>query len=180
MFRKYIMYVQLNGSGIELQRAIARKMHDPNKDYSGTAWHRYLKDIGIYKELYGERRHQFITIALPNDYKLEHIKKYAKSPHKWAKGGLMSVEYYSSNGENLHIHMLKEDVYSKTKIIRDLARRFKVKSNFIDVRTSTSVADFNNRKNYICGRKSTTEKLEHVEKDREWRKENEIPDIFNL
>ena len=82
---------RLDGQGIELQRAIARKMHDPTMDYTGTAWHRYLRDIGLYKELVGEKRHQFITIALPNNYKIEKIVKYTEKPHKWAKGAMLSV-----------------------------------------------------------------------------------------
>ena len=42
------MYTQ-KGQGLELQRAVARSMHDPDRDYTGTAWHKYLKDIGLYK-----------------------------------------------------------------------------------------------------------------------------------
>ena len=67
------------------------------------------------------------------------------------------------------MHILLPDVISKPIIIRDLSRRFKVAKNFIDVRTSKSVSDWNNRKNYILGRKTTTEKLDNVELDRQWR-----------
>lgn len=174
------MYVRLQGQGLELQRSVARKMHDPNTDYSGTCWHQYLKDIGLYKELYGEQAHQLITIGLPNDYDVSQIKKYIKNPHKWLKEAMLSVERFRKNGEHLHIHILTSKPYNKTRLIRDLSRRFKVEKNYIDVRRSNSMSDYTNRKNYIMGRKSCTEKQENCDKDREWRKTVELEDIYIL
>ena len=171
---------QTNGQGLELQRAVARRMHDPNKDYTGTCWERYLKDIGLYKELYGETPHQFITIGLPNDYPLDNIKKYIAKPHAWLSGATLSVEYFRKNGEHLHIHILTEKPYNKSKAIRDLSRKFKVAVNYIDVRRSNSTGDYNNRRNYIRGDKQDTEKLECVEKDIQWRKDNSFENYYVL
>lgn len=173
------MYSQ-KGQGLELQRAIARKLHDPTRNYEGTYWHRYLKDIGLYTELYGETDHQFVTIGLKNDYPIDKIKKYINKPHKWLNGAVLSVERFRKNGEHLHIHILTTQPYNKTKIIRDLSRRFKVTANYIDVRRSKSTADYNNRANYIRGCKSSTEKSELVEKDVEWRKTNNLENYYML
>lgn len=138
-----------------------------------------LKWAGIYHEFYSEKPHQFITVALPNDYPLKRILKYLEKPHKWLVGWI-SIEKYSKSGENLHLHILKEGNYSKTKIIRDLARRFKVESNFIDVRRGTEPTDYNNRLSYIKGDKMATEKMEHVAKDKQWRQENNLRDYYNI
>lgn len=167
-------------SGIEIQRAIAREHHDPDRDYTGTMWHQYLKDIGIYDELYGEERHQFITIGLPNDYPIKKIKKFIKRPYLWLEDAILSVEKYRKNGEHLHIHILRKGYHSKTKIIRDLSTKFKVSRNYIDVRKSKSSADYTNRNNYIRGIKSDNEKLECVEKDIEWRKTENLENYYML
>lgn len=172
-------YIPKN-TGLELQRAVARQHHDPTCDYTGTAWIRYLKDIGLYKELYGETRHQFITVGLPNDYSIEKIRKFIKRPYLWLEGAILSVERFRKNGVHLHIHILRKGVYNKSKIIRDLSRKFKVSSNYIDVRKSSSTADYQNRSNYIRGNKCDNEKLECVEKDIEWRKTENLENYYVL
>lgn len=138
-----------------------------------------LKHYGLYNEFFAAKPHQFITVALPNDYPLKKILKYLEKPHKWLVGWI-SIERYSKSGENLHLHILKEGNYTKTKIIRDLARRFKVDSNFIDVRRGTEPTDYNNRLSYIKGDKMATEKMEHVAKDKQWRQENNLRDYYNI
>lgn len=155
-------------------------MHNAEVDYTGTCWEKYLKDIGLYTELYGETAHQFVTIGLPNDYNLGKIKDYINKPHKWLSGAVLSVERFRKNGEHLHIHILTTQPYNKHKVIRDLSRRFKVTRNYIDVRRSNSTADYNNRSNYIKGNKSSTEKSELVKKDVEWRQENGFENYYIL
>lgn len=130
-------------------------------------------------DLLNDKPHQFITVALPNDYDLKKLLNYINNPHKWCKGWI-SIEKYSKSGENLHMHILKEGNYSKTKIIRDLSRRFKIESNFIDVRKGTEPTDWNNRLSYIQGTKVSEEKMECVEKDKEWRKEHSIKDHYKV
>ena len=130
-------------------------------------------------DLLNDKPHQFITVALPNDYDIKKILNYISKPHKWCNGWI-SIEKYSKTGENLHMHILKEENYSKTKIIRDLSRRFKIASNFIDVRKGTEPTDWNNRLSYIQGTKVSEEKMEYVAKDKEWRKNANIRDYYNL
>ena len=138
-----------------------------------------LQTYGLYDEFFVEKPHQFITVALPNDYSLKRILRYVEQPHRWCTGWL-TIEKYSKSGENLHVHILKEGNYSKTKIIRDLSRRFKVATNFIDVRRSRDQSDYNNRLSYIKGDKMDTEKMENVEKDKQWRIDSSLRDFYNL
>ena len=139
---------------------------------------RLFRDFGC-GDLLQDKPHQFITVALPNDYAIKDILRYIDNPHKWCKG-LVSIEKYSKAGENLHLHILKEGYYSKSKIIRDLSRKFKIATNFIDVRRGTEPTDWNNRLSYIKGIKMDTEKMEHVEKDKTWRIENNLSNYYNI
>ncbi len=160
-------------------RGILRDSLRKNGPGYGSAF-RHMCRLYNCGDLLEDRPHQFITVALPNDYNISKILKYIHTPHKWNKGSLLSIEKYSKSGENLHIHILKEDYYSKTKIIRDLSTRFKVSGNFIDVRRGTEPADYEHRASYIKGDKMDTEKMEHVQKDKEWRKKNNLKDFYYI
>lgn len=131
-------------------------------------------------DLLKDEPHQMITVALPNDYDVKRIKSYIQKPHKWNKGSILSVERYSKSGENLHVHILKKGYYSKTKIIRDLSKKFKVASNFIDVRRGTEPVDYNNRLSYLKGFKKDDEKMESVQKDKEWRIKENLRDFYEI
>ncbi|AXH75134.1 MAG: putative replication initiation protein [Circoviridae sp.] len=129
---------------------------------------RFIQDEGL-TGLVEDTSHQLITVALPNDYSLQKIKEYIESPHQWVRGGLLSVERYSKTGVNLHIHILITGYRSKTLIIRDLSRKFKIETNFIDVQRGKTATDYNNRIQYLKGNKMDTEKIDNVQKDDEWR-----------
>lgn len=133
-------------------------------------------------DLLNQRRHQFITVALPNDYSLTKLVEQItnKLKYDYLIGAFVRVENFSDTGENLHLHILKDGIYSKTKIIRDLSRKFKVEKNFINVKTSNKEIDYENRKNYIFGNKKDTGKQDNVEKDILWRQNNDINEIYNL
>jgi len=159
-------------------RGIFMKQYIKKNIVPTGALRRLFRDFGC-GDLLNDKPHQFITVALPNDYPLKKILKYLEKPHKWLVGWI-TIEKYSKSGENLHLHILKEGNYSKTKLIRDLARRFKVESNFIDVRRGTEPTDWNHRLSYIKGDKMATEKMEHVQKDKEWRIENKLKDYYHI
>lgn len=131
--------------------------------------------------LLDETPHQLITIALPNDYNIEKLKKSIQTlKYKYIINGKLCVENYSDSGKtNLHIHILKEKTYTKSKIIRDMARRFKVAPNFIDVATGRDPVLYNTRLDYVLGNK-TDKKMEDVEKNKVWRKENKIKDVYYI
>lgn len=138
----------------------------------------FLRSVGC-GHLLEDKPHQFITVALPNDYDIEKIKKYINHPHAWCRG-ILSIEKYSKVGENLHLHILKEGNYSKTKVVRDLARKFKIAPNFIDVRRGNEQTDYDNRLSYIKGDKVDEAKMENVQKDKEWRIENSLENYYLL
>lgn len=146
----------------------------------GSGWIHYLKTVGMYDELVGSEKHQFITVALPNDYPISKILKYVDSPHKYFRNNsIMSIEKYSSTGVNLHVHLLKKGNYSKTKIIRDLSKKFKIESNFVDVKSSDDRTLYQTREAYVKGEK-VEPKCEYVMQDREWRKTEKIKDYYIL
>jgi len=138
----------------------------------------------IYRcyDLLNDRRHQFITVALPNTYPLAQLVNQIENDlrYDWIIGSYVRVENFSDTGENLHLHILKDGQYTKSKIIRDLSRKFKIAKNFINVKSSNKEIDYENRKNYIFGNKKDTDKLENVEKDKEWRINNDINEIYNI
>jgi len=133
-------------------------------------------------DLLNDRRHQFVTVALPQNTDLPQLVDTIKNKlrYDWLIGSYIRIENFSDTGENLHLHILKDGQYTKSKIIRDLSRKFKITPNFINVKSSNKEVDYENRKNYIFGNKKDADKLENVEKDKIWRKNNDINEIYNL
>lgn len=126
-----------------------------------------------------DHKHQFITIALPNDTDLKTLKKKIYSlDYKYLKGALLRVENFSANGQNLHIHILKEHVYSKCRVIRDMSRKWKVEKNFVNVRLGKQESDYQHRLNYVNGLKKDDDKTANVELDKKWRSENGLDEIY--
>lgn len=167
--------------GLALIQGVIRQQVKNDPTFAeGIGFNRLCRDYKLY-DLIQAKPHQFITIALPIEYSINKLKnQITKKINKWLSGSKCVVERYSKSGDNLHIHILKEGIYSKPKIIRDLSRKFKIDKNFVDVRSSTKKVDYDNRVKYISGNKNDEIKMEHVEKDAVWRKENDLEDIYNL
>lgn len=157
-----------------------KEAHGP--DYTTYPSHaiRFAKECGI-DLLKKDYPHQFITIALENT---RHLGKLVNTiqglEYQYIKEAIVSIENYSSVGENLHVHILKKGIYNKTKLIRDMSRKFKVAPNFINVKKGTNESDYRNRLNYIKGDKTDEDKKENSIKDQIWRKENNIQDVYKL
>ena len=98
----------------------------------------------------------------------------------YLKGGYARIEYFSDKGENLHVHILKLGIYSKTKLIRDFAKKFGVLENFVNIQKGSQETDYQNRVNYIHGIKDSEDKMLNVAQDQEWRLNNGIDEIYNL
>lgn len=167
--------------GLAVIQDIIRKQVAKDPTFSdGIGFARMCRDFKLY-DLLAETPHQFITVALPNSYPLGKLDTQLTTKiNKWLADSLAVVEYHSKSGENLHIHILRQGNYSKPKIIRDLSRKFKVDRNFIDVKRSVRDVDYKNRYNYIKGIKVDDDKSEYVEKDREWRKQSGLRELYNL
>ncbi len=134
------------------------------------------------EQLLAQKKHQFITVALPNDFDLLSLKTLItkKLNYGYLKGGYARIEYFSDKGENLHVHILKLGIYSKTKLIRDFAKKFGIAENFVNIQKGSDESDYQNRINYIHGIKDSADKMENVKLDQDWRLINGIDEIYNL
>lgn len=140
-----------------------------------------LFDSGLADEFDKKYPHQLITIRLPNDININTLKRKVNTlSYKYLENGILSIERYSEIGENLHIHILKEGTYSKTKIIRDMSRYWKVDMNAVDVKTGRNENLYNNRVNYVKKEKSTEKKQEFNEKDNIYLEENDLKKFYLL
>lgn len=88
-------------------------------------------------------------------------------------------ELYRQNGEHPHCHFYIETINKipKSKILEKIwavagIKKVILNKNFIDIKIAQPI-----HKKYVKGEKRD-EKLEYVEKDKVWRKENNIPDLF--
>lgn len=128
--------------------------------------------------------HQFITVALPTEKtELQKLKKTIDNiRYKYMDNAFLTVEMFSGQlkKENLHIHILKNGIYNKTKLIRDMSRKFNVAVNFVNVKKSTKLTDYENRLAYLKGEKSDELKKENCELDKKWREDNGFRQIYNL
>lgn len=163
----------------QLLRHLHREAVEQGKPIT-SGWIQILKDNQLYHELIGEQKHQLITLALPNEFEISKILKYISKPHSYLQdNAVLAIERYSESGENLHVHILKKGNYSKSKIIRDMSKKFKIQSNFVDVRYGTECDIYQTRLQYIKGEKTSKKEL-NVEKDKQWRKEKKLKDYYNL
>lgn len=94
---------------------------------------------------------------------------------EWIIRGKANFEFYRSNGEHPHCHFLIETKEPKSRILEKLFRPLYTKKvvfskNFIDVKPALE-----HHHKYIMLDK-VFDKMENVEKDKEWRKKNKIPD----
>jgi len=130
--------------------------------------------------------HQFITVALPTEnYALPYTELkniITNLNYKYLDGAFLTVEMFSGElkKENLHIHILKKGIYNKTKLIRDLSRKFKVAVNFVNIKKGTKESDYINRRNYLNGEKQSELKKENSEKDKLWRTAMGFAQIYCL
>jgi len=167
----------LNDAALSLWNSLT-----PQAQLETLANKQWMKAYGhlIPQELY---KHQFITIALPQEYDIKKLLKIISSlSYPYLSDSWLSVENFSGelHKENLHIHILKKEIYSKTKIIRDLSRKFKIAPNFINIKKGDSKSDYLNRLHYINGEKQDELKQQNSELDKQWRINNDIEQIYNL
>jgi len=161
--------------------------------YASFLHQRVRKDL--YKEemrykVLGERYHNFVTINLPkeigyvtgwnSDYKekkvdpglmLTKLKEwgYFSAPDKAV------MEYHTKEGEHPHFHIISYKKRKIPNIVRDVSKKFKIKSNFVDVNNVPKRYDIHI--DYVNGLKQD-KKQEFLDKDKQWRKDNGIPDII--
>ena len=134
----------------------------------------------------GEVKHEFWTIALPIDYNLVTMveKSWDMMDKDLFKMGdsIACYEYHSKErpaGGNLHIHILviRHGTYKPSKKIEMMAKHFGIAKNFIDKAPFYKGSDFENRLNYILGKKIDEDKKTYVERDRQWREDEGLPEF---
>ncbi len=127
-------------------------------------------------------KHRLWTINLPQDYDLVQMKRITEElvfDNLYKLGSsLATYKNFTTEGEHPHIHLVSTQERPKkpSVVIQDLAKKYKVKPNFIDYRLGKP-EDFKNRMNYALGNKVDPEKKEHCLKDREWRDKNSLPHV---
>ncbi len=126
------------------------------------------------------RTHTWITIAI-QEYAYENIEKLLNTKIKYLKNAQFAHEFFSGEDshENPHIHILVCKVIDKSRVIRDLSRLFKVKSNFIDIRYGDD-ADKENRELYMKGEKKDENKRMNVTLDNERREKLKIKSLYKI
>lgn len=120
----------------------------------------------------------FVTIGF--NHQTWSVSKCCKAIEKiismeWIISCKANFELHRENGEHPHIHFLLETKEPKSRILDKLFRPKYVKDlvlskSFIDVKPAQE-----HHRKYIELDKQT-DKLEYVQKDREWRIKNGIPD----
>ena len=170
-FRAPKLPTRLKGSTLE---AIAEYMYETDPESCSKAFLRLPMCRALVRP---QKKHQFITVALPTEkINLVKLKKtISKLNYEYLENGYLTVEFYSGKQkENLHLHILKDGIYNKTKLIRDMSRKFKVSDNFVNVKKGTTESDYYNRLSYLRGEKVDEQKKENSELDRIWREKNDI------
>lgn len=134
------------------------------------------------KDLNSETNKLFITIGF--NHQTWEIKKCQQVietiiSFDWIKNVKAKFELFRENGQHPHCHFLLETTHqiSKSKVLEKLwaakgIKKIVLKKSFIDYKIAASYHD-----DYIDGIKSV-EKMLLVQKDVEWRHDNNIPQEF--
>lgn len=177
----------------------------PEECNEDAEWHSYFHQWGRYLEtdrelykLYQEFRrgkdnlaisHSIITISFPayeKEYErekvfeiLEKLQQLKQYKYLEDKSIMFSLEFYGKElKDNFHSHILiKGIIKDRSRIIRDFSNKFKVKPNFIDVKTSKNAELYSIRENYLKGEKQD-KKQEQIEKDIKKRQELNIQNYY--
>lgn len=125
----------------------------------------------------GERYHNFITINLP-DVESEYLNYYKKLINwdiVWLKGAKAVYELHTESGQHPHFHIISYSKRKKSTLIRDVAKKFKIEKNFVDVIQIRTL--YNKHIDYINGTK-VEHKQEYIDEDNNWRSSLNIPDTI--
>lgn len=170
--------------------------------YASFLHQRIRRDL--YKEemrykVLGERYHNYTTINLPLKRKFVSnygVKVYGEeqepvmeeveiNPEEelqrlkdWGyfdKGDKAVIEFNTEKGQHVHFHIVSYKKRKQKNIIRDCAKKFRVKEPAIDNNCIATLYD--KHIDYINGVKQD-KKMENVEEDREWRSENNLPELI--
>lgn len=136
-----------------------------------------VKDILGYKPMY-----KWLTISFSKEFSPSQIETQILNlmKKKLYENSVSVIEFTGAEGQyHPHIHSLilaeKTKTFQKNKLLKDISRICKVKSNFIDIGDEAHL--FHTRCNYIYGKKKDL-KLSQVEADRKLRSENNLKEVY--
>ena len=172
---------QLFIMAMELIKACIDKVTEKN----ATEKQKYLmyRKLGI-KFQAEKTKHAMVTIQFKQE-EVDDIEglipqllnlKWLKDNEYWYTYEYFSKEY--PQGGNLHAHLLVKQTdatLDKSKILRDVNRRFKKELKVVNYQHSSSKEHFANRLAYVRGDKQTTQ---YVVLDRVWKQENNISPYY--
>jgi len=157
------------------------------------AHNRFLEDVKHYDNCVGAIRSVkielqkmiptpngiwFVTIGFNHQtWSVTKCKKFIEKvlDMDWIIRAKANFELYRENGEHPHVHFIIETKEPKSRILEKLlrpqyAKEVVLSKNFIDVKVCS---DYHHK--YINLDKQV-DKMKYVEKDKEWRKKNSIPE----
>lgn len=147
------------------------------------------EELNRRRELLGlktkqNKKHHFVTISLDATKGCPNIDAINSGlTYKYLHDAVFCYEFYGAELQfHPHIHMLVEaysdgKIIPKSTIIRDFTRYFKLKQNFIDVKSEPWA--YNTRRGYVLGEKKDL-KEEQVKKDAEYREKNNIDLYYTI
>lgn len=109
-----------------------------------------------------------------------YVEEFRKSDYKFIENGKMTFEFFTGNGFMPHIHIYTETDKQIGAMAQVLRRKFVEKSKWkiwnVDVKAGNSAT----QEQYVAGNHKCEEKQEFVEKDREFRKNNNIQNSYDI
>lgn len=159
--------------------AVVQRMWDRDKEY--------IQKITIASnshQVISNSHKYFITITCAPDAKPVDLLKlvfFLRDKCKWVKSMRAVIENHRENGIILHTHMILEvdEAIKYGSSVKDKLYGLKMCKKLI---TGSNYIDYlgyrpEQHDKYIIGDKRES-KMQFVEKDRVWRKENNIPDLI--
>lgn len=158
----YKLCVATIGAKLKTQKAIAKIYNDLG---AGTDTNQHFVSIGFSEELFTIKK-----------FRNWWNKMTSKASIINAKG---VIERHSESGVNTHCHIIIESPLKKGRLIQFIWESAGIKK-LVGDRQKIDVRPYEERhEDYIIGDKKA-EKMENVEKDRNWRKSEGLPDILSL
>lgn len=126
--------------------------------------------FAVYSNQDPNHDYSFITVGLSNELNpgeaWRRCKKFLKRPFNYFGSLASRMEFYREGGQyHPHLHIFVDCKVPKGKVIRDLARTFKIEPQFVDVKCR----DRQQHWDYINGKKQES-KQEDMAKDDEVRR----------
>lgn len=132
-------------------------------------------------ELRGIKKHMFVTISLPKKmYDYGAIPKLIGNfQNDYMSGSYFCIEFAGKDlGFHPHIHMLIPRLVDRTRLIRDLSKKFNIGKNFVDIGLRDNSL-YLQRLDYIKGNKRD-KKIPQVEEDKLVRMKYELKDFYSF